>query len=246
METGQISPNPSAVARVLGAVAFLLIIASVGGQLSKFQLGHDYVMGLVPMFDLNDEQNIPTFFTVLLMLIATLLLVVIAILSGKQKMPDVSKWIILSFGFLFMAYDEAFQIHERLNVPVRKLLGYVNLGVFHYAWVTIGIALVFFLALFFLRFLLRLPSATRFTFILAATLYIGGSIGIELIGSRYDELHGQENLTYNLISTVEESLEIAGLIVFIYALLKYIADNYNEVRFRFNDVRADDSTIDSP
>lgn len=133
-----------------------------------------------------------------------------------------------------MAYDEAFQVHEMLIVPFRGLLGNSNLGIFYYAWVIPGIAVVFTLALFFLQFLLHLPTKTRFTFLLAAALYIGGCIGFELIGGSYDELHGNDNLTYNMISTTEESLEMAGLIVFIYALLVYVADIYTEVRFRFN------------
>jgi hypothetical protein len=71
--------------------------------------------------------------------------------------------------------------------------------------------------------------------VVAATLLIGGAIGIELVGGRYAELHGSEHLTYSMIVTLEESLEMAGVIVFIYALLKYIADNYKEVQFRFDD-----------
>ena len=157
-----------------------------------------------------------------------------------------SKWTILSFGFLYMAYDEAFLVHELLIVPVRTLLGNSNLGVFYYAWVIPGIALVFVLALFFLRFLLRLPATTMFTVLLAATLYIGGCIGFDLIGGSYAESHGSKNLTYNMITTIEEGLEMAGLIVFIYALLVYIADTYKEVRFRFNGIRGEAARIDSP
>jgi hypothetical protein len=36
-----------------------------------------------------------------------------------------------------------------------------------------------------------------------------------------------------MIATIEESLEMAGLIVFIGALLNYCADHYKKVRFRF-------------
>jgi hypothetical protein len=71
----------------------------------------------------------------------------------------------------------------------------------------------------------------------AATLFIGGALGFELVGGRWVELHGKENLTCSMIATVEESLEMAGVIVFIYALLKYIAENYNEVRFRFDNFK---------
>ena len=34
---------------------------------------------------------------------------------------------------------------------------------------------------------------------------------------------------------IEETLEMAGIIVFIYALLNYIAANYQEVQFGFGD-----------
>jgi hypothetical protein len=229
-----ISLNASAITRTLGAVAFLLVLASIAGQFSKLVLGHDYLKGLVPLFYLDAEQNNPTYFSVLLMLFAALLLAVIAVLNGKQRIPHVSKWAILSFGFLLMAYDEAFQIHEMLISPVRTLIGNSNLGIFYFAWVIPGIALVLVLGLSFVSFLLHLPATTRFRFLMAGTLYIGGAIGVELIGGRHAELYGHENWTYTMIVTVEESLEMAGLIVFIWALLNYCADNYKEVRFRFD------------
>jgi hypothetical protein len=233
MTINQISLKPSFIARILGGVAFLLILASIGGQFLKFALGHDDLKELVRILNIDEEFNIPAYFSVLLMLFAALLLAVIAALNGKKRLPHSSKWAILSFGFLFMAFDEAFIVHERLNSPVATLLGNSNLGIFYFAWVIPGIALVLVLGLFFLRFLLHLPATERLRFLMAATLFIGGAIGVELIGGRYAELHGFENWTYSMIATVEESLEMAGLIVFIWALLKYCEDNYKEVRFRF-------------
>ena len=226
--------NPSEVARVLGTLAFLLVLASIGGQLTKYLLGQDRVYGLVCFFYVNEERNLPTFFSALLLLCAAILLMVIAILKKKQMDPDVFRWGILALGFLYMAIDEGFPIHEKLSAPVRGLLGDGPLGIFYFAWVIPGIEVVLVLTLFFLRFLFRLPAKTRFTFMLAATLFIGGAIGMELVGGRYAELHGRENLTYSMIATVEESLEMAGVIVFICALLRYIADNYMEVRFQLD------------
>jgi hypothetical protein len=219
---------------LLGAMSFLLVLLSIGGQFSKFMLGHTFLKGFAPLFYVDMEHNIPTYFSVLLILLAAFLLMVIAILNGKRRIAHVSKWMILSFGFLIMAFDEAFQVHERLNIPVGTLLGDGSLGVFYFPWVIPGIALVFVLGLFFLRFLLHLPAPTRFRFLMAAALYIGGAIGVELIGSRHAELHGYENWTYSMIATIEESLEMAGLIVFIQALLSYCADGNNKARFRFS------------
>jgi hypothetical protein len=222
-----------AYALLLGAVAFLLVLLSIAGQLSKFMLGHTFLAGFVPLFYVDMEQNIPTLFSVLLILFATLLLAIIAIFHGKKRIAGVSKWVILSFGFLLMAFDEAFQFHERLNIPVGTLLGSGSLGIFYFAWVIPGIALVFVLGIYFSRFWLQLPATTRFSFWMAATFYIGGAIGVELIGSRHAELHGYVNGMYSMIVTLEEGLEMAGLIVFIWARLDYCANNYKEVRLRF-------------
>jgi hypothetical protein len=245
MVINQISLNPSSIARVLGAVAFLLVLASIGGQLTAYLTGHDHVYGLVRLFYVDAERNIPTGFSMILLLFAALLLAVITVLKRKQTGSPVSHWAILSFGFLFMAADETCSFHERLVKPVHQLLGDDNLGVFYFAWVIPGIALVLILALFFLKFWLRLPAKTRLTFLTAASLYIGGAIGVELIGGRFAELHGERNLTYSMIVTVEESLEMVGVIIFIWALLVYIADCYKEVRFRIEGVRGE-VMIDSP
>lgn len=224
--------NPVAVVRTLGAVAFLLVLASIAGQLTKYMLGYDYVFGLVPLLYVDSERNIPALFSVLLLFCAASLVTVIAVLKKQEMDPDVSRWTILAFGFLFMVIDEASSLHEKLAPPIRGLIGEGPFGFFYFAWVIPGFAVVFVLVLFFLKFLLRLPTNTRFYFVVAAAVYIGGAIGIELVGGRYDEMHGQNNLTYSMIATLEESLEMAGIIVFIYALLKYLADTYVEVRFR--------------
>ena len=233
MITNQISLNPFLIARMLGTVAFLLVVASTGWQLAAYWTGHDSIYGLVQLFYVDAEQNIPTFFSALLLLFAALLLAIITRLKRNQKATYVLHWATLALGFLLMAADEILSQHERLVEPIRKLLGGGDLGVFYFAWIIPGIELVLVLALFFLKFLLHLPAKTRLAFLIAATLYIGGAIGFELVGGRYSESHGTQNLTYSMIATTEESLEMAGVIVFIWALLVYIADHYKEVRFRF-------------
>ena len=211
MANNKIILNPAVVARTLGVIAFVLVVAGVGGQLAKYLWGHPRLFGLVRLFDVNNEQNIPAIFSAFLLLFAASLLAVITIFKNRQRDIDVSKWAVLSLGFLFMAVDEATSIHENLTGPMRGLLGLSEggLGFFYFTWVIAGIAIALVLGLYFLGFLLRLPEKTRFFFIDAATLFLSGAIGLELIGGRYFELHGL-NLTYNMITTVEETLEMAG------------------------------------
>ncbi len=227
--------NPLTISRILAVIAFFLTLISVTGQIIKYFLGHNHAYGLIEFFYLDAEHNLPTLFSVLLLLCATLLLIIITLLQ-KRKRYNTTRWAILAWIFLFLTCDEWLSLHERLIEPVSNLFAKAfqgSLGIFYFAWVIPGIGFVAFLGLFFLKFLYRLPSRTRFLFLFAATVYIGGAIGIELFGGYYTELYGQENFIYSLIASIEEILEMDGIIIFIYALMQYIACNYKTVKFEF-------------
>jgi len=228
----RITLNPLRIAQALGGATTVLVLASVTGQLLKYLGGHDFVFGLVRLFYVDYENTVPSFFSAALLLMAALLLALIATLKQAAQATYRFHWTLLSFTFLFMAIDEAASMHEMLIGPMRSLLGQKANGIFFFAWVIPGIAVAMIFGLSYLRFLLHLPTKTRWNIILAATLYLSGAIGMELIGGRYAHLHGIENLTYSMLATVEESLEMAGVIVFIHALLHYVADNYQKIRLQ--------------
>ncbi len=230
------------MARALGGVAVFLVLLSVGAELFKILTGHDEVLGLRSLVLLDRERNIPTLFSALLMVFAALVAGVIAVLAKKNKAGEVWKWAVLSAGFLYLAFDEDLSLHERLSIPVEKMLGSGALGFSHSYWAIPGLAVALLLGLFFLRFLLRLPAKTRWTFVIAGILFLGGAVGFELIGGDYWDTHGgKETLGYILIATVEEALEMAGVILFIYGLLTYLADKYSEVRFLLDERRREDT-----
>lgn len=228
---------PTSVTFYLGVVAFCLVLVSL--LLNSLVLQVDSPNPLLQSFrywlDVNTEHNIPTFFSVLLLFFTTLLLVVITLLE-RQKIH----WVVLSIGFLMMAFDEAISIHERVGERIKPmlLLGRDNLGIFYYAWVVPYLVIISLLALFFFRFWLHLPRQTRFTLAIAASLYLSGAMGGEMIGGYWHENYGTDNLTYSVIYTVEEGLEMAGVITGIRGLLVYIANSYQEVKFQFQTKQA--------
>ena len=228
----RITVIPLRITQALGVTAAFLVLASVTGKLAKYLGGHDFVYGLIRLFYVDYENTVPSFFSASLLLMAALLLALITTLKQAAHATYRFQWALLSCTFLFMAIDEAASIHEMLIGPMRGLLGQQARGVFFFAWVIPGIAVAMIFGLSYLQFLLHLPSKIRGNVVLAATLYLGGAIGMELIGGRYADVHGMENLTYSMMATVEESLEMTGVIIFIYALLHYIADNYQEIRIQ--------------
>jgi hypothetical protein len=52
---------------------------------------------------------------------------------------------------------------------------------------------------------------------------VTGALGIELLGAREANLHGYYTVTYSLLYSLEEMLEMLGIVLFIYALLSHLA-----------------------
>ena len=235
--------KPAAVARALAAVALVLVLLSVAFQLVKFVGGHDEAMGLVALTNLDNERNIPTLYSSLILALASVCCGVAAAMVRKNQMADVSRWVVLAAGFLYLAFDESLSLHERLSAPLQRLIGTRMFGFHHDYWTLAAIAGLVVLGLFYLGFLRRLPGRTRWLFLLAGAVYIGGAVVVEYFSGEYADVYG-EKLGYNMVATLEESMEMGGVILFIYAVLDYLARTFGEVRFQLGGTAvADDGGI---
>jgi hypothetical protein len=214
----------------LGSIVGILALASLGGQLVKLFTGRPNLYGLIPLFNLDAESNLPTFYSSLLLLFAALLLALIGVLKSRLKEPCALHWWILALGFLYLAIDEAAKLHELMSRPTTTLLGGGTNGIFYRTWVLPAGALVILAGLFFLRFWLRLPGKTRFLFALAAVTYVGAAAGLEVLAGHYAERNGFDTLVYIGLATLEETLEMVAIVVFIHALLQYIETQYGQIR----------------
>ena len=95
-------------------------------------------------------------------------------------------------------------------------------GLLYFLWVIpYGIA-TFLLGLFYLRFLWRLPSATRRRFIVAGIIFLTGAIAFDMLGGLEAETYGFNNVIYCALYTIEEFLEMLGSILFLSALLRHL------------------------
>ncbi|WP_238178428.1 hypothetical protein [Calothrix sp. 336/3] len=74
----------------------------------------------------------------------------------------------------------------------------------------------------FSKFIINLPRKTRSNFLVAGLIYLSGAIGCELIGG-YILDSRMRGIFYLIIITLEESLEMLGIAVFIYGLLSHIS-----------------------
>ena len=225
----EINVRPKQVMRVLGAMTGVLVLAHTGVKIMGLR-GHQQLYGLSTLFDLGKEGNLPTYFSALLLLLAGVLLAVIA--RYKKMTRDIYRvhWAGLSIGVLLISVDEASHIHELLNRPAREILGGSASDALGYPWLLFGIPLVFVVTVSYWKFVWHFPRRYRPFLLLAATLYVGGAVGFEFISGRY-----WGTGLYLVFDALEEVLEICGILVFVYVLLKYMEDNLAELKICIGD-----------
>ncbi len=231
-QQSRVAVNANTVTRLLFFLAGFIIITGIILQtlFYKTHIGH-FLLFLDNLFNVDEELNIPSFFSTILLLGSALLLFIITSLLFKTKDHHRWHWMVLSAGFLFLATDETITIHEHLNKPFKALLGNGSSGLLTFAWVVPGIIIVTGLLLIFWRFLFQLPEKTKNAFILAGVFYIGGAVGVEMLGANYADKHGLVNLNYAFFTIVEETCEMVGIILFIRALLLYMQNRFKSINF---------------
>jgi len=218
---------PKQILKINLYLIFFLLLANILGIISKYYFDHDFIYGLIPLFDFNTEKNIPTLYSSIALLVASVLLYSIALAHKKMK-SSCLMWLGLSLIFLFLSIDEISSIHERFVKPTRE--AFKTSWLFFYAWVIpYGIALVVFI-IAYSKFLFNLPKNTMILFLVSGAIFVSGAIGFELLGGRQDELYGNTNILYSFYYTCEESLEMVGIAIFIYTLLSYMVNQFDSIK----------------
>lgn len=226
-----ISRFPVAITCVIG----FLLVANLGALFVQHILDHPEVWGLVPLFHFDREQNLPTFFSALMLLTSSGLLMLSAVNARKMGQKPLP-WAFLALAFLFLSIDETASLHEKLDALIHHYTP--TSGILHYAWVApYGLA-VLALGIVLAPWFFRLQRRTQVLFALSGAFYVGGALGIEIISGLYysSAAGGAEVKTLfgDLLATIEELSEMTGVAIFIYALLSHLCGDRREVRLRFS------------
>jgi hypothetical protein len=223
----KITVEPRKIATtLLWIIAVLTLIHSVVLFL-YFYWEDDYVFGLVDLFDFDIEGNFPTFYSAFALLLATGLLAVTTHANWNRAGGNRNYWLLLTCLFLFLTFDEATAIHETIGDYFENFMD--ASGFLYFMWVVpYGVAVVV-IGAFFLRFVLALPARTRNGFIAAGIIFLSGAIGLEVFGAREADLNGVETITYCVLYTFEELLEMLGIVLFIHTLACHLTDEFGRV-----------------
>jgi len=193
-----------------------------------YSIGDPDTFDFVRMFDLDMEQNVPTLFSSALFLISAFLFYLLSKSPKEKKQGSRSYWLGLSFVFTFLAFDESAKIHEHLGDFTERFVDAT--GYLYYPWVIIYGILVLLLGVFYLRFFWRMESKVFWSFMLAATIFLTGAMGFELLGAYESSIHSTDTILYSIYYTIEESLEMFGVVYLIHILLKLVAGKNIEIQ----------------
>lgn len=186
-------------------LALVLVAVHLGLYIYHYQV-EELPWLLRQLFDLDEENNIPTWYSSFLLLNNAFLLY---IYSTQKEVVKRSYWGLLAAGFLLLAIDEVAGLHETLNTAIEM------------NWAILGGIGVLFVGVLFVPFLLAIPRRLALQFMLSGFIYFSGAILIELLGEDLDS----DSLIYALTVSLEEGLELIGAWMFLNVMLQEMKAN---------------------
>ena len=206
---------------VLAAFGVLLVLNLLAIYVIQEQLRGRRI---ARMFYFDEEANFSTLFNYLLWIGVAALTALQTARGGRWR----HYWAVLVVVFLLLAFDEAARMHELINPLVGR---YVEVfGYPTFAWQIPGLAFVVVIGVLYLRLLLALPRRISVLILVGGGMFVAGALGMELIGAKFWSEQAQNTPAYGLVATLEETLEILGLVVVGYALMRLLADEDGRLR----------------
>ncbi len=238
----QVTVDQVLIQRFLLDIIVVVAMAGLMVEIAEDGLGMDDPYDLVDLFSLSYEANIPTWLSGTMHATSAILLALIASRTLQNGGRFVRHWWGLSIVFAYISIDEFVTLHEAMN-------SWFDFdGVLYFGWVIPAGIIVSIFVLSYLQFLAHIPAITRFRFVRAGAIFVGGAMGVELALGYWTDLHGSSNLGYALIDWVEETMEMIGAGLFLAANVAVLMDQTGQLRIVAGPAKApgdspDDATL---
>ncbi len=172
-------------------------------------------------FDLNAETSVSTWFSVGLILLLGCSAGVAAA-SARSRATSVA-WGVLAVLSLALSLDEKISIHEALP----DLLGRERGAGITHEWLLPGVIIGGLAVLTAGWFLRSLDRVVKRGLVMAAGLFFGGAVGVELLSGMAIRVLGPEHLLSRAMpiwEVIEESLELLGAGLALVVVLRHLED----------------------
>lgn len=224
--------NRRKIILTLAVFAFILVLIHSIVLAIYFYVGNPDEFDFVRLIDLDYEGNIPTLFSSLLFLTNGVLLYCLYQATKQAEMPGAGYWLGLALVFTFLGFDEGSRLHEEIGDLFENVV--LSEGYLYFPWVIpYSIAFIVAVAIYF-RFYLTLERELQVRLFVCAAVFLSGALGVEIISAREADIAGTSSLSYSVLYTIEESLEMAGLILLVDTLLRQFGKHHSEVKVKFS------------
>lgn len=222
--------SPYSITKCLLGIVLSLLVANMAIIYLNIILGYEHLKGFIHGFYFDAEANFPSMYSAMAIWFAAFLLWRIGMTDAEKEGHRSFYWKFLSMLFLFLGLDEFASIHEGLIQPAQQMLSAFNLmsGYLYFAWLVPYLLLTAAVGLVFYKFIFRIPARTRMLFAIAGLIFVTGAAGMEMVGGNYWAAQGWSvegtdkiDIVYAMIITLEELLEMVGIVFFIHALTSY-------------------------
>lgn len=210
------------VLQVLIVIAIALFALHYVVMFFRFVLERPSLYGFSVFLNVDEEESLATFLQMINLLGAAVLLYVVGHRVRRLGQPHAFAWSALAAIFLYLAIDESTLLHEHLILPLQR--AFDAGGIFYFTWVIVAIPLLVVFLVLYIPFLRDLEPRTRNRFILAGTVYVAGALGVEMASGVWAEERSFIDPVYLMVFVpIEEGLETAGQLLFLSALMAYVA-----------------------
>jgi hypothetical protein len=236
------------VRRVVQGLSILILafslVSFIGQVVSEFVVpNNDYVERIAHWLDVNAEASIPTWYAALALMSCSVLLAIIALAGRRHGRPYPLQWGLLSIGFALLSLEEIIGVHSQATKVLRTVASSTDGAGLVYILVLGAMAVVGIIVLvaLFGRFFLHLPRRWRILFGIGLVIYLIGVLASDAVGDVLRSAFGEAGLVYIVVLTLEEALEMIGVLIVIYGLLEYIRTFVGGVRI---EVRGTERAVD--
>lgn len=168
--------------------------------------------------NVGTEMNLPTWLASILWAIFALA----ALYHWHETSANRGSWLLLSLVGWAASIDEYLMLHDRLSRPGARIEAATGIDLAGATWVLVGVAVAAVVGSLLLRFVLRLPVATKKDLIAGAFLFLLGAIGFEVFSNVLFDSTGDYGWLVALTVHLEEGLEFAGVVLAARGLIRML------------------------
>jgi hypothetical protein len=169
------------------------------------------------LVDTNGEQNLPAWWSAVLLLAAAALAALRSRLSDPSQRRLRQGWAGVAALLALLSLDEVASLHERVLGAVARVAVGGGSGLLHFTWVVPGLVVALSLAAAAVPFLRALASPDRRWVVACGGVYLLAALGLEAVsGAVLDS--GLSHAVYLVVTAGEEALEMGSVLALVVGL----------------------------